>query len=503
MVLKEEIRQKISSGVWTEADAEGYIQELEACESLESYCEELCLISYGIFAYSCRGAVSRAVELCRRAGETLQESREKAGLSLVLMELYFTVGFQPKVVEYGLQYVFSGYAEREKLKTVYNCIMAVFSATGMYQEAEIYLEKMMDISRKTPNGDQVFETSDTLNELVYLDSLVYIKLGLNQPAAAQEAAEKLKELVQNRIPEAQREFFGIQMESTLLYLRMHQKQGDIAKDIYAYMTRLESGKWENTGVSFCIRYFIEFLEAYRSEGWEKALIRDGMFLSKSHMFVGNCSPVCRMMAETARTSGDSEIQSMRLELETMYIRELERERVSYDRMISLMLSEELSLARRREALERDILTGCLNRTAFSGAADRYVRDHKQGTLVFLDLDYLKFINDKYGHENGDRYLVRFVELIGTVLMEDECLYRYAGDEFIIMTGQSQENIESRLQQLLDNPPILFCVEKEMCRIRFSYGSASFEESGESLYHLIRVADSRMYCLKREHHQKRI
>lgn len=502
MILAEEIRQKISSGTWTEADAERYIQELEACGSLEPYCEELCLISYGIFAYSCRGVVSRAVELCRRAGETLQESKEKAKLSLVLMELYFTVGFQPKVVEYGLQYVFSGYAEREELKTVYNSIMAAFSVTGMYKEAEIYLEKMMDISRKTPRADaQTFETSDTLNELVYLDSLVYIKLGLDQKEAALEAAVKLKDLVENRVPEEQREFFRIQMESTLLYLRMRMEAGHIADDIFAYMTRLESGSWENTGVSFCIRYFIEFLDEYRREGREKALIRDGMFLAKSHMFVGNCSQVYRMMAETAAGSGDPEIQKLLPKLEKMYISELERERVSYDRMTSLMLSEELSLARRREALERDILTGCLNRTAFSGVADRYVRDHKEGTLVFLDLDRLKVINDRYGHENGDRYLVRFAELIGTVLMEDEYLYRYAGDEFIILTGQSQASIESRLQQLLDDPPVLFCVEKEMCRICFSYGSASFAESEESLYHLIRVADGRMYCLKREHHQK--
>ena len=81
---------------------------------------------------------------------------EKALIYLALMRLYFCLGFLPKVVEYGLKYAESGYTLRDCLKSVYNTIAATFTDRGLYKEADIYLEKMLDISRLDPRAGSGF-----------------------------------------------------------------------------------------------------------------------------------------------------------------------------------------------------------------------------------------------------------------------------------------------------------------------------------------------------------
>ncbi len=75
-----------------------------------------------------------------------------------------------------------------------------------------------------------------------------------------------------------------------------------------------------------------------------------------------------------------------------------------------------------------------------------MKNHKKGSLVFIDLDYLKLINDCYGHENGDRYLVCFAENMKCAMDRQDLLYRYAGDEFLILSALEPEQIRERLNE---------------------------------------------------------
>ena len=68
----------------------------------------------------------------------------------------------------------------------------------LFEEALYYLEKMIDVTRKDPAAEGVdFWNSDIINEIVYLDSLVYIKIGLGQLDDAADAAKGLEELIKN------------------------------------------------------------------------------------------------------------------------------------------------------------------------------------------------------------------------------------------------------------------------------------------------------------------
>lgn len=216
MYKVEEIKNKIRLRQWSKEDVAGCVDELKKLSALTEYVDEIYAISYSIFTCNYREYAYPMIEICREAGLHLERSKEKTQLYLALVRLYFCLGFPPKIVEYGLKYANSGYTSREALKSVYNTIVAAFSDCGLFEEADIYLEKMMDISRLDPCAPNVdFWSSDILNELVYYDSKVYVMIGMGNLEGAESAARGMQEVLSGKdIPEDGREFFLLQKEFT-------------------------------------------------------------------------------------------------------------------------------------------------------------------------------------------------------------------------------------------------------------------------------------------------
>lgn len=88
--------------------------------------------------------------------------------------------------------------------------------------------------------------------------------------------------------------------------------------------------------------------------------------------------------------------------------------------------------------ETDPLTGLLNRRAFDGRLDQAFRHTMRQrssplSLMMLDLDYFKNINDQHGHQYGDSYLVKMAQILRGAIREDvDCVFRFGGDEFAMM-----------------------------------------------------------------------
>ena len=182
-----------------------------------------------------------------------------------------------------------------------------------------------------------------------------------------------------------------------------------------------------------------------------------------------------------------------------YIEVLEQEQNNYNAMVRSLTQEELRLMRLRKTMARDSLTGCRNRATFEIEGVRYLSDHAEGCLVFIDLDFLKEVNDKYGHESGDQYLLQFAKMMKNALSHNEFLYRYAGDEFIVLSNRSKLKIEMMLDELLRKNPIVFMLQEEARHISFSYGVVEFGEMPGDIYTMIREADHRMYQCKTKNH----
>jgi diguanylate cyclase (GGDEF)-like protein len=96
--------------------------------------------------------------------------------------------------------------------------------------------------------------------------------------------------------------------------------------------------------------------------------------------------------------------------------------------------------RQRSLSRRESLTGCFNRRAFYELFPREVERARrlgQGvSLVFLDIDHFKSINDRYGHETGDRVLQQLASRLRVLIRETDLLFRWGGEEFVILLPHS-------------------------------------------------------------------
>ncbi len=120
------------------------------------------------------------------------------------------------------------------------------------------------------------------------------------------------------------------------------------------------------------------------------------------------------------------------------------------------------------------------------------------SLVFIDLDYFKSVNDTYGHLVGSRLLAEVGNLIGRLAGPDNAAFRYGGDEFVVLlpnTGKAAATeITANLCQGLRDASFLEG-EGYGLHISGSFGLATFPEDGVTVHAIMRSADSMMYEVK--------
>lgn len=149
----------------------------------------------------------------------------------------------------------------------------------------------------------------------------------------------------------------------------------------------------------------------------------------------------------------------------------------------------------------DSLTGLYNRfgfTRYSRAAVKQAEETGQAiNILFFDLDSLKYINDQFGHDEGDFALIQFSRFLEQVFCSGEVICRFGGDEFVVLaTGRTEEQLHSCLRQLD------FCMEEFCNGSQLPYPiqcSAGFyirqPEDTCSIDECIILADKKMYAQK--------
>ena len=147
---------------------------------------------------------------------------------------------------------------------------------------------------------------------------------------------------------------------------------------------------------------------------------------------------------------------------------------------------------------QDVLTGLQNRLALRQDYDTY-RDCKL-TVMMLDLDNLKTINDTYGHEAGDRALQETGMFLANTFGSN-CCYRYGGDEFLVICPDlSETEFREKLNNMLKSKPSIN-INGNSINIDFSYGYFhGTVKDTEDLRQFLSIADKRMYATKNEKQQ---
>ena len=122
------------------------------------------------------------------------------------------------------------------------------------------------------------------------------------------------------------------------------------------------------------------------------------------------------------------------------------------------------------------------------------------SLIMMDLDYFKQINDTYGHHVGDQALTWVAALIKEAAGEDNLPIRYAGDEFVILMPQRDRydalQVGEHLLQLVREKPLQLDVVEDPLSMTFSMGIASAPENAQSGKTLMRQADTALYYAKK-------
>ena len=172
---------------------------------------------------------------------------------------------------------------------------------------------------------------------------------------------------------------------------------------------------------------------------------------------------------------------------------------------SVQLSHErqLSMERLREAALTDPLTRLGNRRALEVALllglTEARKTHSGLGLISLDLDGLKVINDREGHDRGDALLAGFAAALRLAFRGDDALFRVGGDEFVVLVkhpapaGTAAVGSLARVQVALER-----LRSSGFSQVNVSAGIATFPDDCDEAEELLRLSDQRMYLQKQEH-----
>ena len=171
--------------------------------------------------------------------------------------------------------------------------------------------------------------------------------------------------------------------------------------------------------------------------------------------------------------------------------------VSYMILLGATLLDNAQLFRQVRTLAiSDSLTGLANYRSLvdilQSELERSGRTNRSFSVLLMDLDGLKRINDRHGHLVGSRALCRVAAILRLNCRSIDTAARYGGDEFALVLPES---IESAAHQVAERVRHCLEMDEEVPRLSMSIGIATFPQSGSSVQQLLECADRALYEIK--------
>ena len=157
-----------------------------------------------------------------------------------------------------------------------------------------------------------------------------------------------------------------------------------------------------------------------------------------------------------------------------------------------------ALERERSAARVDFLTGILNRRGFyeiAGSESQRSRRYKRPlSLVYVDLDNFKGVNDSMGHDAGDELLIQVAAVIHSEVRGTDTVGRLGGDEFAVLLPETDQE-QGRIVVDKVQKQLMEAMQEKQWPVTFSIGLISFNVPPESIDEMVREADRVMYSVK--------
>ena len=226
---------------------------------------------------------------------------------------------------------------------------------------------------------------------------------------------------------------------------------------------------------------------------------DGLALLREARIAGSVTPVIVL---TADDSEEIDIAAMEAGAADYLVKGTFTPRL-LERALRYALKLDETLAQLRQLALRDELTRLLNRREFQRILeeewDRSVRFKRPFTLVMVDIDHFKRINDQHGHQTGDEVLRHVASLLAGQVRNVDRVARYGGEEFALMMIETDQKsaVETmqRLGLLLAETPCVVPFNDLTIPVTLSAGVATSLEDAGSASDLVAAADRALYAAK--------
>lgn len=452
---------------------------------------------------------SRLFSLAAQYKVLLHESKNIALLEYSMMSLYYRMGFIPNVVKHALAALDADSENKNMCLSIYSILTVCLKECGLYDKALEYTDAMHSLSNAVSltdpvtlesiyeeNNCSILASANRIEEMKahlpkYLSSMQAEK-ELNNSEEVQESAKVNELYFRASIEGYTKDIISRYVDAAKYLFRSEASLSMIAYTPDAHIAFLKHMTEEP--------FLTDCIEICRS------LISHETYIDAQHRIL------YRILLDALKKKSGEEYSALYLNYLEEYSQLLEEDAKDQNDFVKHLIQEEYRIRELNEQyaslkikFETDLLTVCSNRSAFELNAPDFIKTNPNGSLVFIDIDNFKLTNDSYGHLAGDELLKSFVQIAtGIIEKEGAKLYRYAGDEFVILSPSPASGVEKSIASLNDAYAKPLDFNGNQIKIDFSYGISEFKEfpnvldefSKQQLNAIVHAADMRMYECKR-------
>lgn len=508
-----ELIEKIERNLITEEivleviiDLEEVCKTCEICE-IEKYGSYIHALSYFYNSSSILPFYSRTLDLLYNFLKRAESNDFKSEIYYALMVMYYKKGHTLKIIENGLKYEEIMGNNGIRSISVFNILSIILNYYGFYEKSYEYIQKYIELEKVDKRLDQM------MLKIVEYNNYCYVLLKLHRIDEAEEYLNKLLQLVKDNPENVYVQKFKDGIDITTLYVKLYSSNDIIAKKTMEQYIKIMYDIMEYDNISHIRNDSFEphlfILKVLYEHKYIEETIKIATYILEHGNYVGNRCELYQFIIKIINDNQNCLPKENQEKLFNDYLKCLEDYHNKNEEIISMLISEQFKIMEVnqkydiiKKKYETDDLTKCYNRPSLEIHGEEFLKNNKIGSVVFVDLDNLKKINDQYDHSYGDFVLKELTKRIKDRLPNEAYLYRYAGDEFIILMPFNACNTEAIMNEITEcfKTPIEYM--NTALKISFSWGVVEFDGTSKDLNNLIKEADINMYKYKKSKKTKK-